>query len=189
MLLWTILAALAQVGTSIFGMNAKNTTTRNKIIFVFLAALGICFISLATYRGSVEDREREDRTVASIVDSQQVILDAIYDMRTSSVDLGIRAELLAMKIRLFHNLWPLPEPPNGLPEPQRTEANRMWGNYLLSEYPERFLENLESIRNEFSEEGITDQIFDLSYQDPFNLTEVQAVADRLERMVETLRDK
>ncbi len=191
MLLWIILAATTQAVTSYLGLH--NAKRRVKIIFALLAVLGIFFVFLAAYRGSVEDREREERTVESIVDSQQVgtqsILDALDDLQISSVDLGIRAELLVMKIRLFHNQWPLPEPRNGLPEPLKTEANRMWGNYLLSEYPKRFLEDLESIRNEFSEKGITDQIFDYTYQDPFILTEVQVVADRLERMVETLRDK
>jgi len=191
MLLWTILAATTQAVTSYLGLH--NAKRRDKVIFALLAVLGILFVFLAAYRGSVEDIEREERTVESIVGSQQVgtqsILDALDDLQISSVDLGIRAELLVMKISLFHNLWPLPEPRNGLPEPQRTEANRMWGNYLLSEYPKRFLEDLESIRKEFSEEGITDPIFDRTYQNPFNFTGVQGVADRLEQMVETLRDK
>ena len=191
MLLYIFLAATTQAVTSYLGLHNKKP--RDKIIFGLLGVLGILFISLAAHYGSVEDREQGERTVESIVGSQQVatqsILDALDDLPISSVDLGIRAELLVMKIRLFHNQWPLPEPRNGLPEPLKTEANRMWGNYLLSEYPKRFLEDLESIRKEFSEEGITDPIFDRTYQNPFNFTGVQGVADRLEQMVETLRDK
>ena len=163
-------------------------------------SIGCCLAVLIFWqqqRHDAEIKELEGNVISRIVENQNQgfgeLENLIQQLQRKESEEGsnleLRIQLLASEILLFvESMWPVPEPRAGFSESQRAKVNQLMENYLLSEYQKRFVPEVIRIKDELASRGISDGVLNTVYKDPFNVTGIKVVGERLDALADKVQE-